>query len=644
MKLSNYEIGKTIGEGAYAKVKLGKHLPSGEKVAIKIIDKMKLKEAEDRKKEDYDQEDEIMLRKARKKIYNDALKHIKMDPELTDEQNELNLVQFIDRVKKESNRINLFEEEPLVSESLSSFQKEVLLMMRFNHPNIIKIFKVIESKSDLYIVMAYAPNGDLASLVAKQGYLTEPEARRIFRQIVSGLDFIHSSKVVHRDLKMENILLDQNSNALITDFGLGRSFQNSDYMRTSCGTPNYSSPEMISGKPYSGTKTDIWSMGVILYAMVTGTLPFDGNSVKSVFKKITLVEYVIPPNLSWELSSLIKMILVGNPDKRYDLDTIREDRWINMGYIVPPEHVVPIQNTNENLGKVISSVTCDDQSTIYNINHHKLLVAPKSPDGLEKTKRDSVSNPPNRIKRSSSVSNPNSAAVKVSCAINSPMETVFSDNQLAVEETKSVSSANTKRKESFCEEKFSRLPNRDCISQTAANSCKNCRKELQLLSRQRSSTCSRVVRVNNMNKNQKNASPEQSRELSVLNRMSNDSDKSFPNDAELNFEEIRDWHWIHKPPIRIRTMKFNFKKGLYSSLDPPVLFQDLHRGLVQLKELFNMKISKLDGYYLFRVDTDNCAFDIELCKIWLLNMHGLKISKQKQNQDFINHLVQVLAW
>ncbi|KAJ3309532.1 ER degradation-enhancing alpha-mannosidase-like protein 2 [Boothiomyces sp. JEL0838] len=592
MKLSNYEIGKTIGEGAYGKVKYGMHIPSGEKVAIKIINKKRLKEQEDMKKEYYDEADDIMLRKARKKIYNDALKHVRMGPGFTDEQNELNLALFIAKVKEESQKINVIEREPSVSESLSSFQNEVLLMMRFDHPNIIKTFKVVESKEKLYIIMAHAYNGDLASHIAKHGFLTETESRRLFRQITCAVDFIHSSKVVHRDLKMENILLDQQKNALITDFGLGRSFQSNDLMRTNCGTLSYSAPEMISGRPYAAIKTDIWSMGVILYAMVTGKLPFESDTVKTVYKKIANAEYNVPSTISWELQALIKMLLIKDPEKRYDLDMIREDRWINMGYIVPPEHYEPPLMTKESLAKLISSVTSEHDTTIYNINNHKPLAVTK--DKVDPDKISSLSGYKGNIKQSKCIST--LEYVKIPLEFNAPLATVLSSSI----RNESISSSITKGRESNCERNPPQYTNRDWVVQNP-QVCNHFQTDINK-HRHRSSTCSKMSKLNYYHSKEKKITPEHSRELSILHRMTNDSEGSFPNDVEMNFQEISDWHWIHKPPTRIRTMKFQFRKGLLTCLDPPVVFQELHKALIELKEQFKLKITKLDNYYLFHVE------------------------------------------
>ena len=137
--------------------------------------------------------------------------------------------------------------------------------------------------------------------------LPEPEARKYFRQLISAIDHSHRANVVHRDLKLENMLLDENKNLLVTDFGLGRSFdpESNQFMSTFCGTPNYASVEMVSGVPYVGVKSDIWSMGVILYYLLSGEYPFKGQNTSMLYKNIKEVKYCMPENIS-EGNSMLK--------------------------------------------------------------------------------------------------------------------------------------------------------------------------------------------------------------------------------------------------------------------------------------------------------------------------------------------------
>lgn len=146
--------------------------------------------------------------------------------------------------------------------------------------------KVISTPTDIFMVMEYVSGGELFDYIVKHGKLTEDKARRFFQQIMSGVEYCHRHNVVHRDLKPENLLLDQNLNVKIADFGLSNVMNDGEFLRTSCGSPNYAAPEVISGKLYAGPEVDIWSCGVILYALLCGTLPFDDEHVPALFRKI----------------------------------------------------------------------------------------------------------------------------------------------------------------------------------------------------------------------------------------------------------------------------------------------------------------------------------------------------------------------
>ena len=141
----------------------------------------------------------------------------------------------------------------------------------------------------------YASGGELIEYIASRGNLAEKEARKFFRQIISAIDHCHLANVVHRDLKLENLLLNSEKNILLSDFGLGRTFRDDleEYMKTFCGTPNYAAVELISGIPYVGVKSDIWAMGVVLYLMVTGKPPFQGETISLLYKEIRAVNYKV---------------------------------------------------------------------------------------------------------------------------------------------------------------------------------------------------------------------------------------------------------------------------------------------------------------------------------------------------------------
>ena len=168
------------------------------------------------------------------------------------------------------------------------------------------------------MVMEYVAGGELFDYIVKHGKLKEEDARRFFQQIISGVDYCHRHNVVHRDLKPENLLLDQSLNVKIADFGLSNMMTDGEFLRTSCGSPNYAAPEVISGKLYAGPEVDIWSCGVVLYALLCGTLPFDDEHVTTLFRKIKSGVFPIPDYLNKSVVSLLcHMLQVSNPIKDY---------------------------------------------------------------------------------------------------------------------------------------------------------------------------------------------------------------------------------------------------------------------------------------------------------------------------------------
>uniref|UniRef100_A0A3Q2UAK7 non-specific serine/threonine protein kinase n=1 Tax=Fundulus heteroclitus TaxID=8078 RepID=A0A3Q2UAK7_FUNHE len=210
--------------------------------------------------------------------------------------------------------------------------REVRIMKILNHPNIVKLFEVIETERTLYLVMEYASGGEVFDYLVAHGRMKEKEARSKFRQIVSAVQYCHQKHIVHRDLKAENLLLDADMNIKIADFGFSNEFTMGNKLDTFCGSPPYAAPELFQGKKYDGPEVDVWSLGVILYTLVSGSLPFDGQNLKELRERVLRGKYRIPFYMSTDCENLLKRFLVLNPAKRGTLEQIMKDRWINAGF------------------------------------------------------------------------------------------------------------------------------------------------------------------------------------------------------------------------------------------------------------------------------------------------------------------------
>ncbi|XP_032882982.1 MAP/microtubule affinity-regulating kinase 3 isoform X9 [Amblyraja radiata] len=205
-------------------------------------------------------------------------------------------------------------------------------MKCLNHSNIVKLFEVIETEKTLYLVMEYASGGEVFDYLVAHGRMKEKEARAKFRQIVSAVQYCHQKQIVHRDLKAENLLLDADMNIKIADFGFSNEFTIGNKLDTFCGSPPYAAPELFQGKKYDGPEVDVWSLGVILYTLVSGSLPFDGQNLKELRERVLRGKYRIPFYMSTDCENLLKRFLVLNPSKRGTLEQIMKDRWINAGH------------------------------------------------------------------------------------------------------------------------------------------------------------------------------------------------------------------------------------------------------------------------------------------------------------------------
>ncbi|XP_077221913.1 CBL-interacting protein kinase 18-like [Tasmannia lanceolata] len=217
---------------------------------------------------------------------------------------------------------------------IDQIKREISVMRLVKHPNVVQLYEVMASKTKIYFVMEYAKGGELFNKVAK-GKLKEDVARKYFQQLISAVDFCHSRGVYHRDLKPENLLLDENGNLKVSDFGLSalaESKQQDGLLHTTCGTPAYVAPEVISRKGYDGAKADIWSCGVVLFVLMSGYLPFQDSNLMEMYRKIGKAEFKCPNWFPFEVRRLVSKILDPNPSTRISIEKIMENSWFKKGF------------------------------------------------------------------------------------------------------------------------------------------------------------------------------------------------------------------------------------------------------------------------------------------------------------------------
>ncbi|KAL5785740.1 hypothetical protein ACOSQ2_008132 [Xanthoceras sorbifolium] len=265
MQLGKYQLGRTLGEGNFGKVKLATNLDSGQAFAVKILEKNRI-----------------------------------IDLKITDQ-----------------------------------IKREIATLKLLKHPNIVRLHEVLASKSKIYMVLEYVTGGELFDRIASKGKLSEAHARKLFQQLIDGVSYCHNKGVFHRDLKLENVLVDSKGSIKISDFGLSalpQHFRDDGLLHTTCGSPNYVAPEVLNNRGYDGATSDIWSCGVILYVILTGYLPFDDRNLAVLYQKIFKGDAKIPKWLSPGAQNMLRRILDPNPATRITMSGIKTDDWFKHGY------------------------------------------------------------------------------------------------------------------------------------------------------------------------------------------------------------------------------------------------------------------------------------------------------------------------
>ncbi|KAL5200400.1 hypothetical protein ABZP36_021603 [Zizania latifolia] len=264
-----YELGRLLGEGSFAKVYLAVHTPTGEEVAIKVMEKEKL---------------------------------IKLG-------------------------------------AAQQIKREIAVMQRLRHPNVVRLHEVMANKKRIYVVMEYVPGGPLYWQLRQsrdnRAGLREPDARRFFQQLVSALAYCHARGVYHRDIKPENLLVDKHGNLKVADFGLSAladTARREALLHTVCGTPLYGAPEVFTRRGYDGAKADVWACGVVLFVLTAGRKPFPDHNINNLYRLICRSEYHCPPTFSVDLVRLLHRLLHPDPARRISIPQIMEMKWFKKGF------------------------------------------------------------------------------------------------------------------------------------------------------------------------------------------------------------------------------------------------------------------------------------------------------------------------
>ncbi|KAF7224758.1 serine/threonine-protein kinase BRSK2 isoform X7 [Nothobranchius furzeri] len=246
--------------------------------------------------------------------------------------------------------VKIVNREKLSESVLMKVEREIAILKLIEHPHVLKLHDVYENKKYLYLVLEHVSGGELFDYLVKKGRLTPKEARKFFRQIMSALDFCHSHSICHRDLKPENLLLDEKNNIRIADFGMASLQVGDSLLETSCGSPHYACPEVIRGEKYDGRKADVWSCGVILFALLVGALPFDDDNLRNLLEKVKLGVFHMPHFIPPDCQNLLRGMIEVDASKRLTLEVIQKHTWYIGGKNEPePEQPVPRKVTIRSL-------------------------------------------------------------------------------------------------------------------------------------------------------------------------------------------------------------------------------------------------------------------------------------------------------
>lgn len=296
-QVGKYRVTKSLGSGASCRVKLGISLENGEKVAIKIVNRAQTK--------------------------------------------------TLSREEKDKRESRIY--------------REVLISSLMCHPHIVRLKNFYFNENYFYLVFEYVKGFQLLDIILEHGPLKEKDARRYFRQILSAVSYIHENNIVHRDLKIENVLIDEHGNVKLLDFGLSNFYDPRRFLYTFCGSLYFAAPELLLGRRYMGPEIDVWSLGIVLYVMLQGKVPFDDRNVHSLHQKIKAAKIVYFKKVSDDAKALLNGMIVAPSIKRFGLDQVIKSKWVNKKYKTMVDNFLlprfPLNEVDEHLVRILALIT-----------------------------------------------------------------------------------------------------------------------------------------------------------------------------------------------------------------------------------------------------------------------------------------------
>ncbi|KAH9975652.1 kinase-like domain-containing protein [Russula compacta] len=303
-----WKIGRTIGKGSSGRVRIARHSKTGQYAAVKIVSKTAL----------------------------------------------VNSRRSIQGLDEHADRI------------LLGIEREIVIMKLIDHPNIMRLYDVWETSTELYLILEYVEGGELFDYLCKRGRLSTSEALGYFQQIIAAIDYCHRFNIAHRDLKPENLLLDQDKNIKVADFGMAAWQMNNTngLLRTACGSPHYAAPEVIEGRAYNGSSSDIWSCGVILFALLAGRLPFDDEDLHTLLEKVKIGSYDMPQTIDKRAQDLIARMLEKDVCKRITVEQILLHPFFT---VHPPKNPMLVPPSLDTIARSIEDRSAIDPDILANL-------------------------------------------------------------------------------------------------------------------------------------------------------------------------------------------------------------------------------------------------------------------------------------